>query len=175
MINNKAASLAAINGAFPAAAIPANTFHIGLFKGPKPDFNQIFSQLPGGGWNLKAVTALGLTQANFLGSIAFAAMTPVVNPSARTVTLPFGGNASTLVGVADGTPTYYVARIVGSGAPGIASWANFILSSSTGTLLAGPAWMGTVGDQGSDAELQFIGGTIKTGQAYRFLDMTFQL
>lgn len=175
MISNKGASLAAINGGFPATAIAANTLHIALFKGPKPDFNQIFSQLPGSGWNLKAVIALGLTQANFLGSIAFAAMTPVVNVGPRTVTLPFAGNAATLTGVADGTPTYYVARIVATAGAATASWANFVLSSSTGTLLAGPAWMGTVGDQGSDAELQFIGGTIKTGQAYRFLDLTIQL
>ena len=174
MISNKGASLAAINGGFPATALAANTLHIALFKGPKPDFNQIFSQLPGSGWNAKSVSALGLTQANFLGSIAFAAMTPVVNVGARTVTLPFGGNSSIFLGVADGTPTYYVARIV-TGSAGVASWANFVLSAATGTLLAGPAWMGTVGDQGSDAELQFIGGTIKTGQAYRFLDMTFQL
>ncbi|QZE59994.1 hypothetical protein pEaSNUABM35_00077 [Erwinia phage pEa_SNUABM_35] len=175
MISNKGASLAAINAGFPATAIAANTLHIALFKGTKPDFNQIFTLLHGAGWNVKAVTALGLTQANFLGSIAFAAMTPIVNPSARTLTLPFGGNAATLTGVADGTPTYYVARIVAAAGAGVASWANFVLSASTSTLLAGPAWMGTVGGQGSDAELQFIGGTIKTGQAYRFLDMTFQL
>lgn len=175
MISNRGLSLAQLNAALPATAIAANTLHIGMFKGTQPSADLALQSNWGVGWNVMT-TLLGLTQDNFLGSIAIEAITPVVNPSSRTITLPLGGSSRTLVGVADGTPTYFVVRIVAAaGAAATASWANFALTSSTGTLLAGPLIIGTVGAEGSDAELQFIGGTIKTGQAYRFLDLSFQV
>lgn len=174
MISNKAVSLAQTNGALPATALALNTLHIGLFKGTMPKMSKIFdAQAPGAAGSLlnwsTCCTQLGLLQADFLGSMACSAITPVVNPSSRTVTLPFGGVASVLTGVADGTPTFYVARQCPANAA--ATWAGFNYSA----FITGPFWIGTVGAQGSDAELQFIGGQIKTGQAYRFLDLTIQL
>ncbi|QYW05443.1 hypothetical protein pEaSNUABM25_00087 [Erwinia phage pEa_SNUABM_25] len=176
MISNRGLSLAQLNSVFPATAIAANTLHIGLFKGTKPQMKNLMALSLTSGWNVLGITGLGLSQANFLGSIAIDNLTPSVNPSSRTISLPLAGSSRTLVGVADGTPTYFVARIVAAaGAAAVASWANFMLTSSPGTLLAGPVLIGTVGAEGSDAELQFIGGTIKTSQAYRFLDLSFQV
>ncbi|AWY08360.1 hypothetical protein HOT49_gp083 [Erwinia phage vB_EamM_Alexandra] len=171
MISNKGASLSAMNAAFPATAIAVNTLHIGLFKGTRPDLNKIFNIMAASpALNFQTVlTTLGVLQADYLGSVACSAMTPIVNVGARTVTLPFGGMVSTLTGVADGTPTYYIARICPANT--LATWVGFNYSAA----LAGPVWIGTVGAEGSDAELQFIGGQIKTGQAYRFLDQTIQL
>ncbi|QZE57293.1 hypothetical protein MPK71_gp084 [Erwinia phage pEa_SNUABM_1] len=174
MISNKGLSLAQMNAAFPATAIVANGLHIGLFKGTAPKISKALDLMGPGtvnsllNWST-IVTNLGLTSADFLGVLASAAITPIVNVNARTVTLPLAGQASTLTGIADGTPTFYVARILPANASN--NWAGFNYSAS----LTGPFWIGSVGAQGSDAELQFIGGTIKTGQAYRFLDLTIQL
>lgn len=174
MISNKAVSMAQMNAAFPATAIVANSLHIGLFKGTAPKISKALDVLPPGSvnsllnWNTVCAN-LGLVSADFLGVLASAAITPVVNVQARTVTLPLAGQAATLTGVADGTPTFYVARILPANASN--NWAGFAYSA----MLTGPFWIGSVGAQGSDAELQFIGGQIKTGQAYRFLDLTIQL
>lgn len=174
MISNKGLSLAQMNGAFPATAIAANTLHIGLFKGTAPKISKALDVMTWGGvgsllnWSNVAAN-LGLVQADFLGSMVCSAITPVVNAQARTITIPFGGIASTLTGVVDGTPTFYVARICQANAA--AGWGGFNYSS----YITGPFWIGSVGAEGSDAELQFIGGQIKTGQAYRFLDLTIQL
>ncbi|QZE58642.1 hypothetical protein pEaSNUABM28_00085 [Erwinia phage pEa_SNUABM_28] len=171
MINNKAASLVALGAAFPASAIAVNTLHIGLFKGTRPQLSKALDLIAGtASLNFQTIlTTLGAVQADFLGSVACSAMTPQPNALARTLTLPLGGMASTLTGAADGTPTYYIARICPANAT--ATWAGFNYSSG----ITGPVWLGTVGAQGSDAELQFIGGQIKSGQAYRFLDLTLQL
>lgn len=174
MISNKGLSLALMNAAFPATAIAANTLHIGLFKGTMPKISKALDVMTWGGvgsllnWSNVAAN-LGLVQADFLGSMVCSAITPIVNVQARTVTIPFGGVASTLAGVADGTPTFYVARICPANAA--TGWGGFNYSAS----ISGPFWIGSVGAEGSDAELQFIGGQIKTGQAYRFLDLTIQL
>ncbi|QZE56619.1 hypothetical protein pEaSNUABM40_00083 [Erwinia phage pEa_SNUABM_40] len=174
MISNKGISLAQMNAAFPATALAANTLHIALFKGTAPKISKALDLMAPGAvnslltWSTVAAN-LGLTSTDFLGVLASAAITPVVNVTARTVTLPLSGQAATLVGAADGTPTFYVARILPANASN--NWAGFSYSAS----LTGPFWIGSVGAQGSDAELQFIGGTIKTGQAYRFLDLTIQL
>lgn len=174
MISNKGLSLAQMNAAFPATALAANTLHIALFKGTAPKISKALDlSAPGAvnsllNWNTVCAN-LGLTSADFLGDFVSGAITPVVNVNARTVTLPLSGQAATLVGISDGTPTFYVARILP--ANGANNWAGFSASSS----ITGPFWIGSVGDQGSDAELQFIGGQIKIGQAYRFLDLTIQL
>lgn len=174
MISNKGLSLAQMNGVFPATAIAANTLHIAIFKGTAPKISKALDVMAWGGvgsllnWSNVAAN-LGLVQADFLGSMVCSAITPIVNSQARTVTIPFGGVASTLTGVVDGTPTFYVARICPANAT--VGWAGFNYSAN----IAGPFWIGSVGAEGSDAELQFIGGQIKTGQAYRFLDLTIQL
>lgn len=174
MINNKGVSLAQLNASFPTTAIAANTLHIALFKGTQPKLSKAYDALAVGAtnaiYNWQAVcTALGLVQTDMLGNMACSALTPVVNATSRTLTLPFGGIASTLTGVADGTPTFYVARLCAANTA--ATWAGFNNSAN----ITGPFWIGSVGSDGSDAELQFIGGKIKTGQAYRFLDLTIQL
>lgn len=174
MISNKGLSLAQMAGAFPASQISYGLLHIALFKGTAPKISKALDVMAWGGvgnvLNWSTVTAnLGLVQANYLGDMACPTITPIVNVNARTVTLPFGGLSSTLIGEADGVPTYYVARIITSNT--VASWGGFNYSAS----IAGPFWIGSVGAEGSDAELQFIGGQIKTGQAYRFLDLTIQL
>lgn len=174
MISNKGLSLAQMNSAFPASTISNGLLHIALFKGTAPKISKALDVMAWGGvgsllnWSTVA-SNLGLLQENYLGDMACTAITPIVNVSARTVTLPLGGLSSTLTGEADGTPTYYVARIITSNT--VASWGGFTYSAS----IAGPFWIGSVGAEGSDAELQFIGGQIKTGQAYRFLDLTIQL
>lgn len=174
MISNKGLSLALMNAAFPATAIAANTLHIGLFKGTMPKISKALDVMTWGGvgsllnWS-NVASNLGLTSADFLGVLASAAITPIVNVNARTVTLPLAGQAATLTGIADGTPTFYVARICPANASN--NWTGFSYNAN----ISGPFWIGSVGAEGSDAELQFIGGQIKTGQAYRFLDLTIQL
>lgn len=174
MISNKGLSLAQMNAAFPTSQISNGLLHIALFKGTAPKISKALDLMPHGGvgsvlnW-ASVVSNLGLLQTNYLGDMACPPMTPIVNAAARTVTLPLGGLSSTLIGEADGAPTFYVARSITSNT--VASWAGFTYNAA----IAGPFWIGTVGAQGSDAELQFIGGTIKTGQAYRFLDLTIQL
>lgn len=174
MISNKGVSLGQMNAVFPATALAANTLHIAVFKGTAPKISKALDLLPPGAvnsllnWNT-VVANLGLLQTDFLGSMVCAAITPIVNVQSRTVTLPLAGQAATLSGIADGTPTFYVARILPANAT--TGWAGFVYSAN----LTGPFWIGSVGAQGSDAELQFIGGQIKTGQAYRFLDLTIQL
>lgn len=174
MISNKGLSLSQMNASFPAAAIAANVLHVALFKGTMPKLSKALDALPPGAvnslLNFNNVTVqLGLSQNDFLGSMLCSAFTPVVNVNARTVTIPFGGMASILTGAASGTPTFYMARLCPAnttiGFTGFSPAAN----------ITGPFWIGSVGAQGSDAELQFIGGTIAQGQAYRFLDLTIQL
>jgi len=174
MISNKGLSLAQMNAAFPASTLAANTLHIGLFKGTAPKISKALDAMGPNAVNSLlnwgfVCNNLGLSSSDCLGVLASAAITPIVNVGTRTVTLPLAGQASTLVGVADGTPTFYVARICPANATN--NWIGFANSA----YISGPFWIGSVGDQGSDAELQFIGGTIKTGQAYRFLDLTIQL
>lgn len=173
MINNKGVSLNLISSSFPAQSIVANTLHIALFKGTQPKLAPVFDNLSGGSsmtlnW-AACCTALGLTSANFMGDVAVPAITPVVNASSRTLTLPLAGVAANLTAAADGKPTFYVARICPANSA--STWAAFNANAG----ISGPFWIGSVGPEGSDAELQFIGGTLKTGQAYRFLDLTFQL
>lgn len=172
MNTNRATSLSQVNSMM-SKAIGLNTCHIGIFKGTKPNLNAICDGANAGPTALvtwpNAVSALGLTQANFLGCIVLPAMTPVVNPTARTATFPLSGVATNLTVLADGTPTYFVIRQLPTAQSN--NWAGF---SAAGTPVM--VIMGTVGVEGSDAELQFTGtGNMKTGEVYRFLDLTFQL
>lgn len=174
MISNKGLSLAQMNAAFPATAIAANSLHVALFKGAMPKISKALDALAPGSvnslLNFNNITVqLGLLPADFLGSMICPAVTPVVNAQARTVTIPFGGLASTLTPTAAGTPTFFVARVCPP------NTTTGFTGFSPAAFLTGPFWIGTVGAQGSDAELQFIGGTLEQGKAYRFLDLTIQL
>lgn len=173
MISNKGTSLVEINGLF-ASAIPLNTMHIGLFKGSVPRMEDALVSTPGTPNStlislVTAFTNMGIVQANYLGSIVCPAMTPVINVDARTVTLPLSALSQSVLGLAVGTPTYFVLRQC-SVASGAQSWAGFNAAGYVNNLI-----IGTVGTDSSDAELRFIGGNIVAGQTYRLLDLNFQL
>lgn len=171
MISNKGVSIAQAAAAFSRTAIALNTLHIGLFKGEQQPMQRLFdNSAPSNIYTWTNIaTQLGLVQSNFLGSISCPALTPIFNPTARTLTLPLAPIAANLVGRADGVPTYYVARIGTANAAN--TWAGF---NAAGTI-TGALWTGTVGDEDSDAELRFVSGEIKLDQAYRFLDLSIQI
>lgn len=173
MISNKGTSLVEINGLF-ASAIPLNTMHIGLFKGAVPRLEDALVVTPGTPNSTlislaTAFTNMGIVQANYLGSIVCPAITPVINVDARTVTLPLSTLSQSVLGLAGGTPTYFVLRQC-SVAAAAQTWAGFNSTGYINNLI-----IGTVGTDSSDAELRFIGGNIVAGQTYRLLDLNFQL
>lgn len=173
MISNKAASLAQMNGAFNGT-IANGLLHISLFKGVMPSMDKVFDNMypvaVDGLLNWRTCcTQLGLVQADHLGDVTFPTMNISVNANSRTVTLPLYATGAQLVGAVSGTPTFYVARIIGVGT--VAAWLGFNYNAN----ITGAFWIGTVGPEGSDAELQFIGGEIEAGQKYTFRDLMLQL
>ena len=171
MISNKGCSQSQVAAEFPASAIVAGQAHIGVFKGTMPNLDKLFDiVLASPQINMQsAVNIVGISQQDFLGSMVLPAMTPVVNVQSRTITLPLSGSANMLNVIADGTPTWFMYRKLSS-ANTTNTWAGFNLNA-----IINGAMVGTVGPEGSDAELQYTGDALVTGQAYRVLDLTFQL
>lgn len=174
MKSNKMDSQAQLfNSLSPGPA--ANTLHIGLFQGEQP----ALSRLTQGWGNLAAIpwasacTSLGLLSDNFLGSRTFPAMTLAVSNTSRLCTLPFASQAGGLVPVKAGIPTFFVMRV--SVATTATTWAGFSHSASPSNMLTGPVIIGSVGLEGSNAELQINNLNLLTGQSYALLDLTFQL
>lgn len=171
MISNKGCSQAQVAAEFPASVIGAGHAHIGVFKGTMPDLNKLFDIVASSPSvsMLSAVSILGIDKSDFLGSMVLPTMTPIVNVNSRTITLPLSGSANMLNVIADGTPTWFMYRRL------LLSydkneWVGFTLNSS----ILG-AMIGTIGPEGSGEELQYTGGALVAGQAYRVLDLTFQL
>lgn len=173
MIINKASSQAQIQSMLPATAIAANTMHIALFKGSKPDLGLALNGVPGASGSVASwatiVAALGLTSANFLGNMILPAFTPRVEVGTRTVTIPMTTLVANFTAPTTDVPTFFVLRQL-SVASTDSTFAGF---SAAGNALL--TMIGTVSNVDEGGELQFIGPSLVQGQVYRFFDLAIQL
>lgn len=146
---------------------------IGLFTGAMPSLSSLPPNINQNGSISVAqlLTDLGVVQAQFLGNINFTtAVTrkPVVTHDAvaRKIGVSFSNITTDLLGIAVGTPTFFIAISTASVGTDASSWAAFISGGNAYSVI-----IGTVGDEDSNAEMKLVGGKIVAGQGYRFTDL----
>lgn len=146
---------------------------IGLFTGAMPSLNSLPPNINQNGQLgiAQMLTDLGVLQAQFLGNINFtnaATRKPVVTHDvvARKIGVSFSNITTDLLGIAVGTPTFFIALGTSTASTDASSWAAFISGTYAYSVI-----IGTVGDEDSNAEMKLVGGKIVAGQGYRFTDL----
>lgn len=184
MISSKNMNASKMLSAFLEIFTPPSTSFqckIGLFNGTLPNIVAV----PDTVTQTQLLTptqlmiALGITSTQFLGCQNYsttAGRKPLVTVGRnadysvnRKVNVNFTAVTTDLIGAAAGTPTFFIALRTSAAGTDASTWAAFISGTYVDDFI-----IGTVGNEDSDADLKLVGGSIVSGQGYRFTDLNVQ-
>ncbi len=184
MISSKNMNSSKMLSAFLEIFTPPSTqffCKVGLFTGTLPNViavpdttNQAHQLTP-----TQLFVALGITSSQFLGCQNYsttAGRKPNVTIGRnadytvnRKLNVNFTPVTTDLVGMASGTPTFFIGLRTSAAGTDASSWAAMISGSYVDEFI-----IGTVGNEDSDADLKLVGGSVVGGQGYRFTDLNLQ-
>lgn len=184
MISSKNMNASKMLSAFLEIYTPPSTqffCKVGLFSGTMPNLVAVPDTTTQNHLLTPAqlFTALGIVQAQFLGCQNYST-TVGRKPNLtlgrnadfsmnRKVNVNFTAVTTDLIGAANGTPTFFIGLRTSAAGTDASTWAAFNSGSYIDEFI-----IGTVGNEDSDAELKLVGGSIVTGQGYRFTDLNLQ-